>query len=333
MSRFSKILRGVAVAALVAVLLPAVAFAEGQAEGEVEEDYPTREIEIMVPWSAGGGTDTMFRTFASVVPKYLGTAIIIDNQPGGATVPAYTNALKREGTGYYYLAWNNASITVTHMRETPFDASSFVPVINLVQSPVVLVVADDSPYQSLDDLVEDVRSNPGEVSLGNGGHGGGQHIIALAFEDEFDLEFNHVPHDGGGPAVTAAMGGHVDAAAVGPSEVVSQIRAGDLRCLAVLAEERLEILPDQPTAKEQGMDFAMTQWRGLAAPKGTPEEYIQHVHDAFKATMEDETFQTLAKKAGLILKYMGPEEFAEHVQAQDKVFEQLMRRKGLGEKY
>ncbi len=333
MNRFSRILRGLLAATLVAALLPAVALASGQAEGEVDADYPSREIEVMVPWSAGGGTDTMFRTFASVVPKYLGTAMIIDNQPGGATVPAYTQALEREGTGYYFVAWNNASITVTHMRETPFDADSFVPVINLVQSPVVLVVPDDSPYQSLDDLVADARQNPGEVDLGNGGHGGGQHIIALAFEDEFGLEFNHVPHDGGGPAVTSAMGDHIDAAAVGPSEVVSQIQAGDLRCLAVLAEQRLDILPDQPTAKEQGMDFAMTQWRGLAAPKGTPEEYIQHVHDAFKATMEDETFQTLAAKAGLILRYMGPEEFAEHIQKEDETFEQLMRRKGLGEKY
>lgn len=332
MSRFLVVLRGVAVATLMVALLPAFALAEGQVEAG-GDDYPAREIEVMVPWSAGGGTDTMFRTFASVVPQYLGTAIIIDNQPGGATVPAYTDALQREGTGYFYLAWNNASITVTHMRETPFDANSFEPVINLVQAPVVIVVADDSPYQSLSDLVEDAEQNPGDVALGNGGHGGGQHIIALAFEDEFGLEFNHVPHDGGGPAVTAAMGGHIDAAVVGPSEVVSQIQAGDLRCLAVLAEDRLDILPDQPTAKEQGMDFAMTQWRGLAAPLGTPEEYIQHVHDAFKATMEDETFQTLAAKAGLILKYMGPEEFAQHIQEQDAVFERLMRRKGLGEKY
>lgn len=333
MSRFSKIVRGVLVGFVVAALLPALAFAGGQEEGEVDPDYPSREIEIMVPWSAGGGTDTMFRTFASVVPEHLGTSVIIDNQPGGATVPAYTEALEREGTGHFFVAWNNASITVTHMRETPFDAESFEPVINLVQSPVVIVVPDDSPYEDINDLVEDASENPEDVDLGNAGHGGGTHIIALAFEDEAGVEFNHVPHDGGAPAVTAAMGGHIDAAAVGPSEVVSQVEAGELRCLAVLAEERIDMLSDQPTAKEQGIDFTMTQWRGLAAPKGTPEEYIEHVHDAFKATMEDETFQTLAEKAGLILKYMGPEEFEEHIQEENETFEELMRSKGLGEKY
>lgn len=319
---------------VLAILLPVAAFAGGEVEQEgVDEDYPTREIELMVPWGAGGSTDITFRTFAAVLPEYLGTSVIIDNQPGGAAVPGYTEALNRSGDGYFYVAWANASLTVTHMRNTPFDADSFVPVINLVTSPCWILVPADSPYENLVDLVEDARANPKGVALGNAGAGGGTHIIALAFQDAAGAEFNHVPHDGGGPAVTAAMGSHVDAIVVGPPEGVSQIESGDLRCLAVFSKSRLDAFPDQPTAIEQGIDFSLSQWRGVAAPKGTPREYIDHVHDAFKATMEDPQFQQLAAEAGLLIDYMGTDEFADHVQEQDAFFENLIKTHGLGEKY
>lgn len=331
MSRLRKTLRACVIGAVVMLMLPAVAFTAGQEEAA--EDFPTREIELMVPWGAGGATDITFRTFAAVLPKYLGTSIIIDNQPGGAAVPGYTEALNREGDGYFYVAWANASLTVTHMRETPFDANSFEPVINLVTSPVWILAPADSPYETLVDLVEDAQSRPGEVALGNAGAGGGTHIIALAFQDAADADFNHVPHNGGGPAVTAAMGGHVDAIVVGPPEGVSQIESGDLRCLGIFSEERLEAFPNQPTAVEQGIDFTLSQWRGVAAPKGTPREYIDHVHDAFKATMEDEEFKRLADDAGLLINYMGTDEFAEHVQEQDEFFENLIKTHNLGEKY
>ncbi len=315
------------------VLFPAIVFAGGAGEAEIEDEYPTREIELMVPWGAGGATDIVFRTFASVVPEYLGSSIIIDNKPGGAAVPGYTEALQRRGDGYYFVAWATPSITVTHMRETPFTAESFEPVINLVSAPIWILVPGDSPYESLPDLIEDAQNRPGEVNLGNAGAGGGTHMIALAFEQEADVSFNHVPHDGGGPAVTAAVGGHVDAISVGPPEGVSQLESGDLRCLAVFSPERVSHFPDYPTAREQGVDFTLGQWRGIAAPADTPREYIDHVHDAFRAAMEDETFLKLAEDAGLLLDYMGTEEFTAWVKEQDAFYEDLIRTHGLGERY
>ena len=333
MSRFQKGLTGCLIGAALAVLLSAGAFAGGEAEPEIEPDYPTRSIEIMVPWGAGGATDIVFRTFASVIPEYLGTSILIDNQPGGAAVPGYTEALGREGDGYYFVAWATPSLTVQHMRETPFSVDDFVPVINLQTAPIWILVPADSPYETLVDLVEAAEADPGRIDLGNAGAGGGTHLIALAFEEEAGVEFNHVPHDGGGPAVIAAVGEHVDAISVGPPEGVAQMEGDELRALAVFAEERIDDFPDIPTAVEQGIDFTLGQWRGIAAPAGTPQEYIDHVHDAFKATMEDETFQTLADNAGIITDYMGGEEFIEHVEADYEFWGNLIRERGLGERY
>ena len=314
-------------------LLPALAFAGGAAEPEVDPDYPTREIEIMVPWGAGGATDIVFRTFASVIPQYLGTSILINNQPGGAAVPGYTEALTRQADGYFFVAWATPSVTVQHMRETPFSVDDFVPVINLQTAPIWILVPADSPYETLTDLVEDAAARPGRVALGNAGEGGGTHLIALAFEEAAGVEFNHVPHDGGGPAVTAAVGAHVDAISVGPPEGVSQMGGGDLRALAVFSRERMPDFPDIPTAVEQGIDFTLGQWRGIAAPAGTPQEYIDHVHDAFKAAMEDSTFQTLAENAGIITDYIGGEEFIRHVQDDYEFWGRLISERGLGERY
>jgi tripartite-type tricarboxylate transporter receptor subunit TctC len=302
------------------------------AEGQ-EETYPSREIELMVPWSVGGATDAVFRTFLAVLPKYLSAPVIIVNRPGGGAVPGYTEAMGKRADGYYFVAWATPSITKTHMSKTPYDAATFEPVINLVSAPCWLLVPGDSPYQTLGDLLADARARPGQVNMGNAGAGGGTHMIVLAFEKAAGVTFNHVPHAGGGPTVVAAVGGHVDAINVGPPEGVAQLEAGQLRCLAVFAKERLPAFPDYPTAIEQGVNFSLGQWRGIAAPKGTDPAIIKHIHDAFKKTMEDPDLIKLADKAGILLDYKGIEEFIPWVAEQDKLYEDIVKSNKLGDRY
>lgn len=296
-------------------------------------DYPSREIEIMVPWSVGGSTDTVFRTFLTVLPKYLKAPVIIVNRPGGGAVPGYAEAMKKKPDGYYLVAWATPSITKTHMSVTPYDYTTFDPIINLVSAPCWLLVPDESPFQDLNDLIEAAKANPGDITLGNAGAGGGTHMIALAFEKAAGVKFNHIPHKGGGPTVVAAVGGHVQAINVSPPEGVPQLEAGELRCLAIFAEERVDMFPDYPTAVEQGLDFTLSQWRGLAAPKGTDPARIKVIHDAFKATMEDPDFQKLAQKAGILLDYKGTEEFTQWVKEQSAFYEELIKSNKMGDKY
>jgi len=303
------------------------------AEGQKEEVYPSREIEIMVPWSVGGATDIVFRTFQMVLPKYLPVPVIVVNRPGGGAVPGYAEAMKKKPDGYYYVAWATPSITKTHMSKTPYDAYTFEPVINLVNAPCWLLVPANSPYKTLNDLLEDARKRPGQINMGNAGAGGGTHMIILAFEKMAGVRFNHVPHAGGAPAVAAAVGGHVDAINVGPPEGVPQLEGGQLRCLAVFSKERLPQFSDYPTAIEQGVDFALGQWRGIAAIKGTDPAKIKVIHDAFKACMEDKDFKVLAAKAGLILDYKGTEEFKKFVAEQDKLYEEIVKSNKLGDRY
>ncbi len=313
----------IAATAILACMAPALAVAE----------YPEREIEIMVPWSAGGATDIVFRTMMPVLSKKLNQQVMIVNIPGGGAVPGYAEAMTKKPDGYYYVAWATASLTKTHMSVTPYDASTFEPVANIVTSPIWILAPKSSPYNTLTELVADAKARPGKVNLGNAGAGGGTHMIALAFEKAAGVKFNHVPHKGGGPTIVAAVGGHVDAAVAGPPEGWSQIQAGDLKALGVLSEKRLQDFPDVATAKEQGIEFALGQWRGIAAPKGTDPAKAKIFQDALKATVEDPEFLTMAKKAGLMLDFISMDKFQPYVAEQDKFYEDLVKSNKMGNKY
>src|SRR5665648_215841 len=125
-----------------------------------QEVYPSREIELMIPWSVGGGTDIGFRTFLSVLPKYLKVPVIIVNRPGGGAVPGYAEAMQKKPDGYYILAWATPSLTKTHMSVTPYDYKTFDPIINLVNAPCWILVPNDSPFKTLNDFVKEAKENP-----------------------------------------------------------------------------------------------------------------------------------------------------------------------------
>jgi len=314
--------------ALCALLLAATLLAGAQAK-----KFPERELEVMVPWAAGGATDVMVRIFAPVIQKYLGVPLLITNKPGGAAVPGYVEAMTKKADGQYLVAWATPSLTVTHMQKTPYDANTFEPVLNVVMAPVWFLVPADSPYNNLKDLVEDARKRPGMINLGNAGAGGGTHMIALAFESAVGVKFNHVPHAGGGPTVTAAVAKQVDVITVGPPEGVPQLAAGQLKCLGVFSEARLAEFPNYPTAMELGYDFAMGQWRGLAVPKGTDPARIKILHDGFKAAMNDPEFIKLAAQSGLLLDYRDTESFRKLIQKEDAYYMKVVKDNKLGSKY
>ena len=161
---------------------------------------------------------------------------------------------------------------------------------------------------------------PGMISVGNSGAGGGVDLGRDSLRKGRGVQFNHIPFSGGGPSVTALLGGHVNAVSVSPPEGISQVQAGKLRIIALFSEKGCDLLfPNIPTCKEQGMNFAMGQWRGLGAPKGTPAEVIQKFHEAFKKGMADAGFMKNAKDMAVNLEYMAPSELGKVI-AKDHEF-------------
>ena len=188
----------------------------------------------------------------------------------------------------------------------------------------MLQVRADAPWKSLDEFLGYARTNPGMITVGNSGAGGGVHLIALAFEKAAGVKLNHILFAGGGPSVTALLGGHVHAVSVSPPEGIAHVKAGKLRIMALFSESRMTDFPAVPTVREQGVDFAMGQWRGLVAPKGTPPEVIRVLHDAFKKGMEDPAFVKNAADMSVALAYIGPAEFGKLMAADHERYAKLV---------
>ncbi len=288
-------------------------------------EFPTKEVQIIIPWAAGGATDLIFRALAATTGKYLGKAVIVVNRPGGAGAVGYTEASQAKPDGYTLVSAITPLTILPHQVKTAFTYKSFEPVINVVRDPGMFLVRSDAPWKSLKEFLDYAKKNPDMITVGNSGAGGGVHLIALAFEKTAGVKFNHIPFAGGGPSVTGLLGGHINAVTVSPPEGIEHVKAGKLKIVALFAEKRFELFPDVPTVKEQGVEFVMGQWRGLAAPKGTPPDVIKKLHDAFKKGMEDPVFVKNAKDMVVNLSYIGPEAFGRLMAHDDEFYGKLVK--------
>lgn len=287
--------------------------------------FPVKEVQVIIPWAAGGATDLIFRALAAATGKYLGQAVVIVNRPGGGGAVGFTEAMRAKPDGYTLVTAVTPLAILPHQVTTAFTFRSFDPVINVVKDPSMFLSRPDAPWKDFKEFVAYAKKNPGMLTVGNSGAGGGVHLVALAFERTAGVRFNHIPFAGGGPSVVALMGGHVNAVSASPPEGISQVQAGRLKILALFAEKRLEFLPNVPTAREQGVDFVMGMWRGLAAPKGTPPEAVKKLHDAFRQAMDDPAFRKSAQDMAVTLHYLGPEEFGRYMEKEHEYYGTVVR--------
>jgi len=282
-------------------------------------------VQIIIPWAAGGATDLVFRALAATTGKYLGKAVVIVNKPGGGGAVGYTEGAKAEPDGYTLTSAVTPLTILPHQVKTAFTYKNFDAIINVVDDPSMFLVKADSPWKSFKEFLEYARKNPDTITVGNSGAGGGVHLVALAFQKAAGAKFNHIPFSGGGPSVTALLGGHVNAVSVSPPEGISHVQAGKLRIIALFADKRFSMFPDVPTVKEQGLEFAMGMWRGLVAPKGTPPDVIGKLHDAFKKGMEDPVFLKNAKDMSVNLEYLGPKDFGKLMAEDHEYYGKLVK--------
>jgi len=299
-----------------------------------QDKYPSKPVEIIVSWAAGGATDVLFRAVGAVFPKYANNQqLIVKNIPGGGAAIGYTEAMKAKPDGYTVVAVATPMITKIHMSNVKFSATSFAHSILIADNSCFLLVHKDSPYKNLKEYIEDAQKRPGQINMGNAGAGGGYHLASLAFQSFAKIKLNHVPFDGGGPSITALLGKHVDSIIVSAPEGVPQALAGQLRMLGIFGDNRLDKFPNVPTAKEQGLDFHVSMWRGISAPKDTPPAIITQIHDLAKKCMADPEFKKKCDELSIELKYMNPQDFGKFVLAEDVRYQQLIMAEKLGDRY
>ncbi|MBI1961906.1 MAG: tripartite tricarboxylate transporter substrate binding protein [Candidatus Rokubacteria bacterium] len=279
-------------ASLVVLALVLAAVAAG-----AQEPYPTRPITVVAPFPPGGVADLTARPVAAAMEKVLKNPVGVVNKTGAAGAVGMQFVATSKPDGYtLLLALSSISIIPEadklFGRPPAFTVDQFAPIALISADPTVLVVPADKPWKTAKDFVEDAKRRPGQISFSSSGVYGTLHMAMELLSHAAGVKFRHVPYAGAGPALTAILGGHVDALASGPAVVLPHIKSGKLRPLAGWGDRRVAALPEVPTFKELGYpDAEFYIWAGLFAPRGTPEPVLARLRDAVRAAVADPDFK------------------------------------------
>ena len=303
--------------------LAAIALAGNPAAAQ--EDYPNKPVEFIVPWSPGGGSDTLMRIVSNNVEPHLGQPMPVINMPGVGGTVGLKDASQREPDGYTVAQIHEGLPVANQTGLTDLNWDDFDPVALMTSSPQFLVVNADRPYETFEEFVQYARENPGEIRMGVT-LGGVPHLHAAMIEDAFDLEFSYVGYEGTGERIRALVGGNLDAAIGDIASAQQFVENGDLRFLAHGYGERLEQAPDVPTLTELGADLELLITRGIVMPKGSPEEARNTMEQALRELSEDEQFVEQVNNAGAEVQFRGQEDYEQYLTNLDATIERLSDR-------
>lgn len=286
----------------------------GQSSGE--ENYPNNDIEIVVPWAAGGGCDQATRRLVQVANEQTDVSFYVSNVSGGTGGVGMREVANADPNGYKICAETLEIVVLDHLGIADLQPDDLQSVMQYNALPASLTVHEDAEYSTLDEYVEFAEANPGEINVSTAGTGSFWHLGSAGFALNTGIEVEHVPYDGGAPATEALLNGEVQATAAAPPEVASQVIDGPLNTLGIMGEERAAPLPDTPTFIEEGYDWTMGTAFALAVPLETPQERIDVLHDAAKTAFDSDEFQDWMEQAGFTPTYRTGEEFMQFKEEQ-----------------
>jgi tripartite-type tricarboxylate transporter receptor subunit TctC len=295
------------------------------------QPYPSQPIKVIVPTAPGGVADIVARAFAHKLGEG-GKTIVVENRTGAAGTIAADFVAKSPPDGYtVYVGFHGTQSILPHLMKLPYDAAKdFSPVILVARSPNILVVHPSVPAQSLRQLIDYAKANPGRLTYASQGNGSSGHIVAEQFKQVSGTDIAHVPYRGAAPAVQDLVAGHVTMMFDILTLAVPQVTAGKVRALAVAAPQRVVALPDVPTMAEAGLpQLEGGPWFGLLVPAGTPRAVVDWLNsEARKAFQAPDVRERLAAQ-NLTLPLGTPEDFSAHIAAETKRWGDVIRAAGI----
>ena len=280
-----------------------------------QDAYPSHSITVISPFPPGGVSDTITRPLDAALEAVFKQPVVLENKAGAAGAVGAQFVATAKPDGYTLLTHivsisGFAAVDKLFGRQPKFTNADFIPLARIVADPIVLIANKDLPYKSVKDLVADAKANPDKLIYSSSGLYGASHIPTVLFaKTAGDLKMRHLPTNGGGPAVTAVLGGNVNFFMSPTSIALPHIRAGKVRPLAVSSAKRTKSLPDVPTFKEQGFDLEYYFWVGIFAPKGTPAPIITTLRDGLNKAAHSKQFLDTLENLGQELAYMDQPEF------------------------
>ena len=284
-------------------------------------EYPNKNINLVVPFSAGGGTDAVARKLASIMEKDLGKPVVIINKTGGAGAVGMTYGAKSKKDGYTVTMITREIISLPIMKLSPVTYKDFelVSLVNL--DPAIVLVEKDSKYKTFEDLIKDAKANPEKIKFASTAK---PNFYILAIEKEIGVKFNHIPYNGAGEVIPELLGKHADFTLVGPGEAMGQIKSGQFRVLGVMADKRIERLSDIKTLKEMGYNISSGTWRGIAVPKGTDKKVVEILNNSINKAVKSKDFIEFMNKANYGIKYLEPREFEKFIIEDNRTIEKIL---------
>ncbi|MFC5067325.1 Bug family tripartite tricarboxylate transporter substrate binding protein [Flaviflagellibacter deserti] len=276
--------------------------------------YPDRPVTIVVPFPAGGATDTTARLMGGKMQELLGQPVVIDNKPGATGAVGATGVAQAKPDGYTLMVASIGTYAVNPFLQKglKYDPQKDFDLITVaVRTPNVLVANPNFPVNSVGELVEYMKKNPGKVSFASSGSGSSDHLTAALFMQRTGTNGVHIPYKGGAPAIADLIGGHVNVSFQNLGAIINHVKAGKLKALAVSSEARVPLMPDLPTLGEAGFkEVVVYSWQGAAAPKGLPADVRAKVNEAAVGALNSPDVKTKFNELGFEVVANSNEEFA-----------------------
>ncbi len=247
------------------------------------QTYPTKPIRLIVPYPPGGGTDFVARIVALKLPEVIGENVVVDNRAGAAGLIGTELAARAPADGYtLLLADSSLTINVSYYKNAKYDAlKDFAPITDVADTPYLLAAQPGSPYQSVRDVINAAKAQPGKINFGSGGNGSGSHLTGEFFQLRAGVKLTHIPYKGVGLALSDVIAGQIQTTFTSAPPAMGLIRSGRIKALAVATGKRIAALPDVPTFGEQGVkDVVVVNWFGIASIGGTPKPVLDKLHAA-----------------------------------------------------
>ena len=298
-------MKKLAVVLMAMLMVTCALFAQG------EKEYPSQNINVIVQYSAGGGTDVSVRGVLQAVEGLpSGVSFAVSNVTGGAGLIGLNQVMTSEADGYTLGVLNTDLVINYCLGRTTISVEDFEPIACALIDPFVVITRTDAPYSTFDEFIEYVKAHPGEVTMGDTGVGAAPSLAVQAIEKHFGVKFKSVTYGGSADCVTAIAGGHIDATIAQTVNAASQVKAGTMKYLVALADERLTTYPDIPTLKEfdSTVDFAFPGFCIISVKKGTPDSVVEYLRDKIRPAVDSASFKETLEKMGMqTINYTGEE--------------------------
>lgn len=298
-----------------AALLAAASLAHAQ--GPNTAAYPSKPIRVIIPSTPGGGTDFIGRNLATHMAEAKGWVLVPDNRPGAGTALGLSELARAAPTGYDIVIGQSDNVSlIPLLMKTSYDPiKDLQPISLLATTPMVILVTANSPYKTLNDLIEAARKAPGQLNYGTSGTGGSVHISMEMLQAAGNFKMQHVPYKGSSPALADLMGGHLMVAGASISSATTLIQSGKVRALAVTSAARNASLPEVPTVAESGYkNYSFVTYYGVFAPAGTPAEVVKSLNAVVTQVMARPDVRAAYAKQGLEASSSTPQAFAKLIE-------------------